>query len=165
MIRAYKKSMPIIDPSVFVAETAVIIGQVNIGKESSIWYNVVIRGDDNDITIGDRTNVQDQTMIHTAEEYPTVIGSDVTIGHQAMIHACTISDNCLIGMGAIILDGAFIEENVIIGAGALVTQGKRIPSGMLVLGSPARVVRALTEEEILNLKMSSDAYVRLSKEY
>jgi carbonic anhydrase/acetyltransferase-like protein (isoleucine patch superfamily) len=165
MIRDFKGKSPIIADGVFIAETAVIIGEVIIKKEASIWYNVVIRGDDNRITIGERTNIQDQTMIHIAEDHSVTIGNDVTVGHKAMIHGCVIEDRCLIGMGAIILDGAHIEENVIIGAGSLVTQGKRIPKNSLVLGSPAKVIRALTDEELTSLTHASDIYVKLSKEY
>lgn len=165
MIRDYKGKSPEIDPTVFIAETAVIIGEVKIKKDANIWYNVVIRGDENSIEIGERTNVQDLVMVHISESACVVIGDGVTIGHQATIHGCTIEDRCLIGMGATILDGAHIGEETIIGAGALVTQGKRIPGRSLVLGSPARVVRPLTDEEIEGLKHSSDSYVRLSKEY
>ena len=165
MIREYNGISPNISDGVFVAETAVIIGKVDIKKDASIWYNVVIRGDENRIAIGERTNIQDQTVIHVSNEHSVSIGNDVTVGHMAMIHGCTIEDNCLIGMGSIILDGVHIEENVIIGAGSLVTQGKRIPKNSLVLGSPAKVVRKLTDEEIDHLKHTSDIYVRRSKEY
>ena len=165
MIRKFKGKSPIIAEGVFVAETAVIIGEVIIKKDASIWYNVVIRGDVNKISIGERTNIQDFTMIHVADDYFTKIGNDVTIGHKAMIHGCVIKDNCLIGMGATILDGAVIEENVIIGAGALITQGKIIPKNSLVIGSPGKVIRELTNDEIKYLKISADGYVKLSKQY
>lgn len=165
MIRNFLEYTPEIDDSVFVAENAIVIGKVNIKKDSNIWYNVVIRGDVNKISIGEKTNIQDFTMIHVADNYFTEIGNNVTIGHKAMIHGCIIKDNCLIGMGAIILDGAVIEENVIIGAGSLITQGKTIPKNSLVIGSPGRVIRELTIEEINYLKISADGYVKLSKQY
>jgi len=165
MIRKFKDFQPIVDEEAFIAETAVVIGQVEIKKDANIWFNAVIRGDVNKVTIGERTNIQDLTMIHVADDFETNIGDDVTIGHKAMIHGCTISNGCLIGMGAIVLDGAFIEENVIIGAGSLVTQGKRIPRNSLVLGSPGKVVRQITDDELKYFKVSAEEYVKLSKEY
>ncbi|MCD6436033.1 MAG: gamma carbonic anhydrase family protein [Clostridiales bacterium] len=165
MILNFKRHKPIISNNVYIARSADVIGQVEIKKDANIWFNAVIRADINKIVIGERTNIQDLTMIHVADEYPTIIGDDVTVGHNVILHGCTISDSCLIGMGAIILDGAFIEENVIIGAGALVTQGKRIPKNSLALGSPAKVVRELTKEEIEYFKISSKKYVKESKEY
>ena len=165
MILNFKGIKPIIRKNTFIARSADVIGKVEIKKDANIWFNTVIRGDVNRIVIGERTNIQDLTMIHVADDYETIIGNDVTVGHNAILHGCIISDNCLIGMGAIILDGAFIGENVIIGAGALVTQGKKIPENSLVLGSPAKVVRRLTEEEIEYFKISADKYVKLSKEY
>ena len=165
MIIKFKEYEPTIHNDAFVAQSADIIGRVEIKKDANIWFNTVIRGDINKIVVGERTNIQDLTMIHVADDHETIIGNDVTVGHNAILHGCTISDNCLVGMGAIILDGAFIEENVIIGAGALVTQGKRIPKNSMVLGSPAKVVRELTDEEIEYFKVSANKYVKKSKEY
>ncbi|MEA3422276.1 MAG: gamma carbonic anhydrase family protein [Bacillota bacterium] len=165
MIIKFREYEPIVHSDAFIAQSADVIGRVEIKKDANIWFNAVIRGDINRIVIGERTNIQDLTMIHVADDYETIIGNDVTVGHNAILHGCTISDNCLVGMGAIILDGAFIEENVIIGAGALVTQGKRIPKNSMVLGSPAKVVRELTREEIEYFKFSSKNYVETSKEY
>lgn len=132
---------------VYLAEGARIVGDVTIGEGSSMWYNAVIRGDSNPIVIGENTNVQDNAVLHVSHSNPLEIGDNVTIGHGAIIHGCTIGNNVLIGMGAIILDGAVIEDNCIIGAGALVTQNKIIPSGSLAFGNPAKVMRQITEEE------------------
>ena len=165
MIRNYLEFEPSIHDSVFLAENSVIIGQVNIKKDASIWYNVVIRGDVNSISIGEGTNIQDLTMVHVAGDHSLTIGDFVTVGHQATVHGCTIGNNCLIGMGAIILDGAEIGDNVIIGAGALITQGKKIPNNSLVLGSPGKIIRELTDEDLLMIKASSEGYIKLSKQY
>lgn len=165
MIRTYKTHEPSIHENSFVAETAVIAGRVTIGEEANIWYGAVLRGDVNEIHIGKKTNIQDNAVVHVADLYPCVIGDNVTVGHSAVVHACTVGNNVLVGMGAIVLDGAFIEENVIIGAGALVPPGKTIPKNSLVVGSPCKVVRQLTEDEIAHLQHSADKYVRISKEY
>ncbi len=165
MVRPFKAYVPDTASAGFVAETAVLIGQVFLEEASNIWYNTVVRGDVEPIRIGKRTNVQDQVVLHTSKGFPLTIGADVTIGHGAIVHGCTISDRVLVGMGAIVLDGAVIEEDVIIGAGALVPPGKRIPKGVLALGSPAKAVRELTEAERLHLKASADNYVQLSMQY
>ncbi len=165
MTKAFQDKVPVIHDSCFIAETAVVIGEVSVEEEGNIWYNTVVRGDVEPIVIGKRTNVQDQCMVHTSSGFPTTLGDDVTIGHGAIIHGCTIESNVLVGMGAIVLDGAHIESNVMVGAGALVAPGKRIPSGVLVMGSPAKVVRDLTEEEISNISKSAAGYVRLSSHH
>jgi len=136
-----------------------------LGKNVNIWYGAILRGDVNYIEVGENTNIQDNCVVHVDSKFPTIIGKNVTIGHGAIVHGCTISDNVLIGMGSIILDGAYIEENVIIGAGALVPPGKRIPKNSLVVGSPGKVVRQLSDEEIEKLQISANNYVNLSKEY
>jgi len=159
MIKGYKGSNPEIHESCFVAQSADIIGNVKIGQNSNIWYNTVLRGDENPIIIGENTNVQDGTIIHINTSTKTVIGNNVTIGHKAIIHACTIGDNTLIGMGAIVLDGAQIGEFTLLGAGSLVPPGKSIPSGVLAMGSPAKVIRELTEEEKQSLTKSALDYV------
>ena len=151
---------PNIDSSVFVAKGAVIIGDVTIAKDCSIWYNATIRSTEAPITIGEGSNVQDNAVIHVAPNFPTTIGSYVTIGHGAIIHGCTIDDNALIGMGAIILNGAKIGKNCIIAAGALIPQNKIIPDNSLVMGSPGKVVRQVTEEEIRKNTQNAEEYIK-----
>lgn len=151
---------PTIGKDVFIAEGAHVVGDVTLGEQVGIWFNAVLRGDESPITIGDRTNVQDNVTIHGTPHTKTVIGSDVTIGHNAIVHGCTVKDHSLIGMGSIILDNAVIGSNCLIGAGALVSGGTVIPDGSLALGVPARVVRKLTEQEIENLSFSAAEYVR-----
>lgn len=165
MIKDFKAISPDVEIDCFIAETADIIGDVHIGNDSNVWYNAVIRGDVNTVRIGKNTNVQDGCMLHVSSNYPLNIGKDVTIGHKAIVHGCKIEDNVLIGMGSIILDGAHIGENTIIGAGSLVPPGKEIPSGVLALGSPVKVVRNLTPEEIESIKESAVKYVDLSKKH
>ncbi|MBL9015713.1 MAG: gamma carbonic anhydrase family protein [Myxococcales bacterium] len=151
---------------VFVAETAAVIGDVELGEQSSVWYGTVIRGDDMPIRIGARTNLQDNTVTHiTAGRYGTTIGTDCTIGHNAIIHACTVEDRCLIGMGAIILDGATIGAGSLVGAGALVTPGTVIPPGSLVVGSPAKVKRPVNEKEREQILYGAAHYVELTRRY
>ena len=153
---------PQLGTNVFVAESADVIGNVIIGEDSSVWYQAVIRGRMNGgepIRIGSRTNVQDGCFLHQDPSFPLTIGDDVTIGHRAVVHGCTIGDNCLIGMGAIIMNGAVIGDNCLIGAGAMVTQNTVVPEGQLVLGSPAKIRRPLTEEEIASIRESAAHYV------
>jgi carbonic anhydrase/acetyltransferase-like protein (isoleucine patch superfamily) len=157
---------PKLGRGVFVASGAAVIGQVEIGEDSNVWFNTVIRGDVNTIKIGARTNIQDNTTVHvTSKTGPTVIGDNVTIGHNAVIHACTIEDYCLIGMGSTILDGAVIRSNCFIAAGSVVTPGKEMPSGMMVMGSPAKPVRPLTQAELDFLRKSALDYVETAKSY
>lgn len=165
MIIPYKGITPTIDSSVFVAPSADIIGQVTIGAKANIWFGVVIRGDDEPVQIGEGTNVQDLTCIHVTKGYPTTIGNNVTIGHAAIVHACTVGDHSLIGMGATILDGAVIGHHVIIGANSLVPQNKVIPDNSMVFGSPAKVVRSLTPEEISFLEQHAVDYQLLAQDY
>ena len=146
MIKGYKGVEPKIDETVFIADSADVIGQVNIGKNANIWYGTVLRADDNHITVGENTNIQDGSVVHISEGYPTVIGDNVTIGHKSIIHGCEIGNNTLIGMGSIVLDGAKIGEFTLLGAGSLVPPGKEIPSGVLAMGSPAKVIRELSEQ-------------------
>ncbi len=165
MIKAYKDKEPVIHESCFIAETANIVGDVTIGSNSNIWYNVVIRADVDYVKIGENTNIQDNSVVHNSAGFPTIIGDNVTVGHNAIVHACKVGNNTLIGMGSIILDGAEIGEETIIGAGALVAPGKKIPSGVLAVGSPAKVVRELTKEEKEGLRDSATKYVKISKEH
>lgn len=165
MIKGHNGIEPKIDETVFIAESADIIGNVTIGRNSSIWYQGVLRGDDQPITIGENTNIQDGSVVHTGWEIPTVVGNNVTVGHKALIHGCTIGDNTLIGMGSIILDGAEVGEFTIIGAGSLVPPGKKIPSGVLALGSPAKVIRELTQEEKDSIIESAVDYVEAANNH
>lgn len=151
---------------VFLATGATVIGQVTLGDDVNVWFNTVIRGDVNTIKIGARTNIQDNTTIHvTSKTGPTEIGNDVTIGHNAVIHACTIEDQCLIGMGSTILDGAIIRSRCFVAAGSVVTPGKEMPSGMMVMGSPAKAVRPLTAVELSFLEKSAKDYVTTAQSY
>ncbi len=163
MIREWNNYKPEIDPTAFIHESAEIIGKVRIGKNVSIWPNVVIRGDIEEIIIGDNTNIQDNTVIHTDHGTPTVIGEGISVGHNVILHSCNLKNNCLIGMGAIILEGAIVEEDCLIGAGALVSQGKLIPKGSLALGVPARIKKALEQAEIDNIKKNAQDYLRLAE--
>jgi carbonic anhydrase/acetyltransferase-like protein (isoleucine patch superfamily) len=160
MIHPFKGTKPKIDASALVVDSAQIIGEVTIGEESSVWFNAVIRGDVNHISIGKRTNIQDGCVLHVARKsLPLIIGDEVTVGHNATLHACTIGSQCLIGMAATVMDGAEIGERSIVGAGALVTPGTKIPPKSLVLGSPAKVKRELTDEEIRGIRESAANYV------
>ncbi|MGL5315778.1 MAG: gamma carbonic anhydrase family protein [Peptostreptococcaceae bacterium] len=165
MIKGYNGIEPKIDKTVFIAETADIIGKVTIGKNSNIWYNTVMRADVNTITIGESTNIQDGSVVHVADEFPVIIGDNVTVGHKALVHGCKVGNNTLIGMGSIVLDGAEIGEYTLLGAGSLVPPGKKIPSGVLALGSPAKVIRELSEEEKQNLVKSALKYVETANNY
>lgn len=156
---------PHIPSSAFVAPNATLLGDVTIGHQASVWFGAVLRADINRIAIGDRSNVQDGSVLHLSAERPCLIGSDVTVGHMAMLHACTIGNEVLIGMGAILLDGVEIGDRCIIGAGALVTQNQKIPPGSMVLGSPAKVVRPLTEEEQDGIQAWAARYVDLIPHY
>ncbi|NBG88916.1 gamma carbonic anhydrase family protein [Isachenkonia alkalipeptolytica] len=165
MILEYQNIAPTIHQDAYIAPNATVIGKVTIKEKASIWYNVVLRGDDNSIQIGKYTNVQDNSVLHISHKYPTILGDYITVGHNAIVHACFIGNNCLIGMGSIILDGAKIGENTIIGAGAMVTAEKEIPSGVLVLGSPGKVIRKLTEEEIQGIRDSALKYAEYGKDH
>jgi len=166
IIRGYKGKYPKIGKNVFIAENAVIIGDVEIGDDCSIWYNVVIRGDVNYIRIGDRTNIQDGTVIHvTHDTHPTIIGKEVTVGHKVMLHGCIIEDRCLIGMSATVMDGAVVGRESIVGAGALVTPNKKIEPRSLWVGSPAKFKRKLTEAEIKELENSYKNYIKYKNQY
>ncbi len=156
---------PVIHPSVFLAPSAVVIGDCDLAEESSVWYGAVLRGDIHAIRLGAQSNVQDGSVLHVSDDYACVVGERVTIGHRAVVHACTVHDEVLVGMGAIILDGAEIGARSIVAAGALVTKGMTVPEGSLVMGSPAKVVRALTPEEQLANRRLALKYVELSRRY
>ena len=166
MIRAFQSTLPVVPKSVFVEDTAVVIGDVVMGEDCSIWFHAVVRGDVNSIRIGDRTNVQDLCMLHvTHDTHPLVIGSDVTIGHHVVLHGCTVKDRVLIGMGAIIMDGAVIGEDCVVGAGALITENTIVPPRSLILGSPAKVKRAVTGKELAWIKESAQNYIQYARQY
>lgn len=172
MIKPFQGMTPAIDPSAFIAETAVVIGDVTIGPQSSIWYNVVARGDVNSISIGARSNVQDLTMLHVTHKKhaddpgaPLVIGDDVTIGHSVTLHGCTLENGCFIGMQAMVMDNAVVGEGALVGARALVTEGTIIPPHTLWVGAPAKYKRDLSPEEIAWLKKSPGNYVKYSLQF
>ena len=165
-ILPYKGVLPTIDPSCFIAPNATVIGDVHVGEGSNIWFGCVLRGDVHEIRIGKRTNIQDLTMVHVARnKFGTYIGDDITIGHSAIIHAATLEDGCFVGMGATVMDGAVIESKAMLGAGALLAPGKRIRSGELWTGVPAKKIRDLREEEIAYFPVSAKNYVALAKEF
>ena len=166
MLHTFQGKTPKLDGSVFCVDSAEIIGDVEIGAESSVWFQVVIRGDVNFIRIGARTNIQDGTVIHvTHETHPTYIGDDVTIGHNVTLHGCKIGNRCLIGMGAVVLDDAEIADDAMVAAGALVTPGTKVPSGTLYVGSPAKYKRHLSTSEIVDLKQSALNYMNYVETY
>lgn len=160
----FKGKKPTINNIALEATGCSISGDVTIGEDSSVWFGAVIRADVAPVTIGKRTNVQDNATVHVSDEVATIIGDEVTIGHNAVVHACTIGNRCLIGMGSVILDRAEIGEGSVVGAGALVTQGKRFPPRSLIIGNPARAVRTIDDEQYEQLKHSADTYVKLAKD-
>ncbi len=171
-IRTFENITPTIDSTAYVDEQASVIGDVHIGVDSSIWPFTVVRGDVNNIRIGNKTNIQDNSTVHVTHDshynpggFATTIGNEVTVGHQVVIHACRIGDRCLIGMGSVVMDGVEVESDTIIGAGSLVTQNKKLEAGYLWMGRPARRVRALTDEERERIVYSAEHYVRLKNKY
>ena len=156
---------PQIADSAWVADNAEVMGDVRLGENVSIWFNTTLRGDNDPITIGDGSNIQDGSVLHTDEGVPLTIGRNVTVGHMVMLHGCSIGDESLIGCGAIVLNGAKIGRNCLVGAGALVTEGKEFPDGSMILGSPAKVVRQLTPEQIEGLRYSAQHYIDNAKRY
>lgn len=165
-IFALGSTTPIV-PSCFhwVAQTATVIGNVILGKETGIWFGAVVRGDNEPIRIGDRSNIQDNAVLHSDPGFPLTVGKGCTIGHSAILHGCTIGDNALVGMGATVLNGAVIGKNCLIGANALITEGKQIPDNSLVIGAPAKVVRMLDEKEIASITASADHYVANARRF
>ncbi|MCE5169538.1 gamma carbonic anhydrase family protein [Paenibacillus profundus] len=161
----YKGILPSIEQTVFVAEGAKIIGDVSVGSESTVWYNAVLRGDLAPIVIGNRVNIQDGVIGHVNTNQPLIVQDGVSVGHGAIIHGCTVGNGTLIGMGAIVLNGAEIGEYALVGAGSVVTENKKIPAYTLSLGSPARVIRELTEEDLQRMKRTTESYVVKGKEY
>jgi carbonic anhydrase/acetyltransferase-like protein (isoleucine patch superfamily) len=157
--------VPDIAKDVFIADNAIVIGSVSIAPEASVWYGTVLRGDNDEIKIGERSNIQDGSVIHVDENVPTRIGNDVSVGHNTMIHGCTIGNGSLIGIGSVILNFARIGQYSLVGANSLVTEGKEFPDRSLILGSPAKVIRVLTDEEILQLLENADHYAKKSRDY
>jgi len=173
MVIKFKEWLPKLAKNAWIADGASVIGRVEMGEDSAVWFGCVVRGDVHHITIGDRTNIQDLSMIHVthhkrddmSDGNPTIIGNDVTVGHRVMLHGCSIEDACLIGMSATILDGAVIGKESIVGAGSLVTKNKKFPPRSLIMGSPAKVVRELTNDEVVELYASARRYISFKNEY
>jgi len=171
-IRSYTGIKPVIGQRVYIDEAAVVIGKVTLADDASLWPFAVARGDVNSISVGARTNIQDASVLHVTHDgpyspggMPLLIGADVTVGHKCLLHACTIGDRCLIGMGSIVMDGAVVESDVLLGAGSLVSPGKRLESGFLYRGGPAQKVRPLTDQERAMLLYSAQHYVRMKDRY
>jgi gamma-carbonic anhydrase len=166
IIRPFRGNEPRVHDTAFLVDDAVVIGDVELGPEVSIWFGVVLRGDVNRISIGARTNIQDQSVIHvTSDTHPTMVGQDVTVGHRVTLHGCTIKDRCLVGIGAIVMDGAVVGEDAMVGAGSLVPPRMVVPPRTLALGAPARVKRELRPEEIAYFLASAQHYVDYAREY
>lgn len=162
LLETHLSKTPVLGQNVYIAPTAVVVGDVSVGDYSSVWHGAVLRGDINRIAVGHHSNIQDNAVLHLTGDLPCLVGDYVTVGHAAIVHACTVGNEVLIGMGAVILDGAVIGEQSIVGAKALVTQGTQIPPGSLVLGVPAKVVRQLTGEERAKLKVLAEEYVQIA---
>jgi carbonic anhydrase/acetyltransferase-like protein (isoleucine patch superfamily) len=164
-IYRFDRYTPSVAPDAYVAEGATVLGRVTLGAKASVWFGASVRGDNDDIVIGAGSNVQDGAVLHVDPGFPMKIGERVSIGHQVMLHGCTIGDGALIGIQAIVLNGAMIGEQCLVGAGALVTEGKRFPPRSLILGAPAKMVRELTEKDLLMLKVAADSYIERSARY
>ena len=165
MIYSFKDRKPSLPGEYYVADNATVIGDVVLGEQSSIWFGAVLRGDIEPIIVGARSNIQDNSVAHTGKDAPTILGDDVTVGHKVTLHGCRIGNNCLIGMGSILLDNCEIGDNCIIGAGSIVAQNRRIPAGSLAVGSPARVIRSLSEDDISNVRMYAERYIVKMQQY
>ena len=165
VVSTHLENSPNIDTSVFIAPGADLVGDITIGANSSVWYQCVLRADIQKITIGKGSNLQDGTIVHLASDIGTVVGDYVSVGHRVLLHACEVEDECLIGMGAIVMDGAKVGTRSLVAAGSLVTKGMQIPPGSLVMGSPARVVRPLSEEEQADIRKLAEKYIRVSAEH
>ena len=164
MILSYKNIEPDTSKAVFIAESADIIGDVTLGEDSNIWFNTTLRGDIAPIRVGKGTNIQDGAVLHVNHDMPCIVGDNVTVGHSAVIHAAKVGNGCLIGMGAILLNESEIGEESVVGAGALVTEGKKFPPRSLIIGSPARKVKDITDEDVIKIRANADEYITLGKE-
>jgi len=165
MIKSFMDIKPILDEEIYIAETAVIIGDVTLKRNANVWFGAVLRGDIESIVIGENTNIQENSIVHVDKSEKVEVGDGCTIGHGVIVHGCKIGNNTLVGMGAIILNGAKIGNNTIVGAGSLITQNKEFEDGVLIIGNPAKVVRKLTQEEIESNKKSCLNYIELSKKF
>ena len=165
MIYQFEDHAPSLPEEYYVADSASVIGAVTLHNQASIWFGAVLRGDIEPIIVGERSNIQDNSVAHTSRNQPVILGDDVTVGHKVTLHGCTVGNNCLIGMGAILLDGCEIGDNCIIGAGSIIGMGKKIPPGSLAVGSPARVIRTLSEEDMINIRGFATRYVALQARY
>ena len=166
MIKSFNQKSPRVHETAFVTDDAIVIGDVEVGGDSSVWFGSILRGDVNYIRIGERTNIQDQTIIHVSSKgLPTIVEDEVTVGHRATLHACHVEHGCLIGIGAILMDGVRVGSQSLVGAGSLLTPGTQIPPRSLVIGSPARVKRELTDDELSSLDRSWRNYVELKEQY
>ena len=164
MIYKYKDKTPDVKKAVFVAGSADIIGEVELGKNSNIWYNCTLRGDIAPVIVGENTNIQDNSVLHVAHDLPCIVGNNVTVGHGVILHGTVVKEGCLIGMGAILLNNSVIGEYSVVGAGALVTEGKEFPPRSLIIGSPAKRIREITDEEIKKMKANIDEYIELGRD-
>ncbi len=164
-IYRFQDQVPVVHPSAYVAESADVIGQVTLAASTSVWSHVTMRGDNEPIVLGERSNVQESCVLHTDVGFPLTIGSDVTVGHQAMLHGCTVGDGSLIGIQAVVLNGAKIGRNCLVAAGSLVTEGKVFEDGMLIMGSPAKAVRPLTEADFARMQIGTSIYVQKAQAY
>jgi gamma-carbonic anhydrase len=158
----FLRRSPSLGPGTYLAKTAVVVGDVRLGEGTSVWYGAVLRGDINYIEVGAHSNLQDNAVLHLADHFPCILGHHVSIGHSAIVHACTVGNDVLVGMGAVVLDGAVVGDQCLIGARALVTQGMKIPPGSLVLGTPAKVIRPLTDEEKAGLRRLAEKYAAIA---
>lgn len=165
MIHKYQNKKPKIHKTAFVAPSADVIGDVTVGEDSSLWFGASVRGDEQAIIIGKRTSIQDNTSVHVCPRHPTIIKDDVTVGHNAVIHGCTVNSNCIIAIGAILLNGCVIGKDSIIGAGAVVMENQKIPPRSLAVGIPAKVIRKLSDNDVKVIKENADEYVKLAKTY
>lgn len=165
MIYQFDNHTPSLPGEYYVADSASVIGAVTLHNQASIWFGTVLRGDIEPIVVGERSNIQDNSVAHTSRNQPVILGNDVTVGHKVTLHGCRVGNNCLIGMGAILLDGCEIGDNCIIGAGSLVGPGRRIPAGSLAVGTPAKVIRALSENDIESIRGFAERYVKLQIRY
>lgn len=165
MICQYEDRIPILPEEYYVADNATVIGDVVLKNQSSIWFGAVLRGDIEPVIVGERSNIQDNSVAHTSNGYPVVLGSDVTVGHKVTLHGCKVGNNCLIGMGAILLDGCEIGDNCIIGAGAVVAQGRKIAPGSLAVGTPAKAIRKLSDDDFVDIRKFAERYIVKMNQY